>query len=1159
MPDRTAIELDRLRHQLADLDRRDFALRQEYAVLTDRRQRLHQRIIELQARASHAVQPPPAPPAPVPAAQAGPETSTASVQTVLLVLGGVLLAVAAVVFTAVAWATFGVAGRAIILATFTAVTLAVPVVLRRRELTATAETVAALALLLVLLDGYAAWTVNLAGVRELAPAAYAALVFAATAVVAAGYQPVSRLAVPWFAALLCAQPVLPLVAQATEATVRAHAVGFALAAAGNLAVLALLRRAPSERRLLTAVAAGLFLLTAATAALLSGLTLALTHSVPEATVFGAALVGTTMLGAVATSGVPAKAPGGPPVLRALAAAVVAISVVIAVARPVALAAPGYGLLIATATAVAVWALAWLLPPAWRTGPVVAGTGIAGLLAVPAAVMAGVGAVSVLVAVRPVWHTDLDEWATTVAFPDIGWQPLAALALIAAGSLLLTGRYRRSAGHHAGVAGVGLVALAAPAGLALPWWSPAAIGTVLGVALLALAARVNGDDAAGRAAARATTGAVLLLHATAASLTRPGVTSAVLAGIAAGAAGVAVLATRSGGHRVVGGSATAAAVAVLPGLVGTAGVALHWPQAAVMPAMAVMAGVGLGIAVLLRSVDSSYLGYAVLGLGFATATTSLSVLATNQPVGVYAAVSGLIGMAAATLVPARQAVAVITAGLPLTVALLNVIPAALTPTATYLWLLMPWQGVGESTRDLLAPESLVSSLSFGPGSVSPWDPLTLALLTATCGVIGYGMARQRNEGTARQRDKGVAQQRETGTAQQRDAGVPAARPWTRPLAAMLPGAATTLLVMPIGYDWAWPALPVIALALAVASGVLAARLVAADPRNGPLPGSSAGALPVVARFVWPVAGSIGLANCLAFRSATLTGFAVATLAALAVAVVGRTAVGRVTGWIVSAASAVAFVQAAGLVAELSAQQRAYAVLAVSVALLAVAAILPASSRRPEALTTERLSFVATAVAVLTAATVSATTVAAILAGYGALLGLTALRPGRWRLVFGGIGCELVAWWVFLWARDVGLVEAYTVPFAVGALAGGVLAMRHHAELTSWQGYGVALAAMFLPSLAVITSGDDPPARRLGLGLVALVVVVAGAVRRRQAPVVVGGAVLVLLALRELVGLWELLPRWLPLAVAGLVLLVLGATYEQRRRDVRRLRETLGRMT
>ncbi|MGQ4444916.1 SCO7613 C-terminal domain-containing membrane protein, partial [Streptomyces violaceoruber] len=36
------------------------------------------------------------------------------------------------------------------------------------------------------------------------------------------------------------------------------------------------------------------------------------------------------------------------------------------------------------------------------------------------------------------------------------------------------------------------------------------------------------------------------------------------------------------------------------------------------------------------------------------------------------------------------------------------------------------------------------------------------------------------------------------------------------------------------------------------------------------------------------------------------------------------------------------------------------------------------------------------------------------------------------------------------------------------------------------------------------------------------------------------------------------RWAPPAVAGLVLLVLGATYEQRLRDARRLREALGRL-
>jgi hypothetical protein len=35
----------------------------------------------------------------------------------------------------------------------------------------------------------------------------------------------------------------------------------------------------------------------------------------------------------------------------------------------------------------------------------------------------------------------------------------------------------------------------------------------------------------------------------------------------------------------------------------------------------------------------------------------------------------------------------------------------------------------------------------------------------------------------------------------------------------------------------------------------------------------------------------------------------------------------------------------------------------------------------------------------------------------------------------------------------------------------------------------------------------------------------------------------------------LPRWAPPALAGLLLLALGATYEQRLRDVRRVREML----
>jgi hypothetical protein len=72
------------------------------------------------------------------------------------------------------------------------------------------------------------------------------------------------------------------------------------------------------------------------------------------------------------------------------------------------------------------------------------------------------------------------------------------------------------------------------------------------------------------------------------------------------------------------------------------------------------------------------------------------------------------------------------------------------------------------------------------------------------------------------------------------------------------------------------------------------------------------------------------------------------------------------------------------------------------------------------------------------------------------------------------------------------------------------------------------------------------------------VLAGAARRWQAPVLLGGATLALLALHELARSWDLLPRWIFLAVGGLALIALASTYERRRRDLARLRTALGRM-
>ncbi|MFF3543763.1 SCO7613 C-terminal domain-containing membrane protein [Streptomyces platensis] len=84
-----------------------------------------------------------------------------------------------------------------------------------------------------------------------------------------------------------------------------------------------------------------------------------------------------------------------------------------------------------------------------------------------------------------------------------------------------------------------------------------------------------------------------------------------------------------------------------------------------------------------------------------------------------------------------------------------------------------------------------------------------------------------------------------------------------------------------------------------------------------------------------------------------------------------------------------------------------------------------------------------------------------------------------------------------------------------------------------------------------------------GGAALLATVVGVRTRLQAPLAVGGCVLVLVGLHELAPtvaqVFGLLPRWVPVAAAGLLLLLLGATYEKRIDEARRLRDTVRSMT
>ncbi|MEU9636678.1 SCO7613 C-terminal domain-containing membrane protein [Streptomyces tendae] len=188
-------------------------------------------------------------------------------------------------------------------------------------------------------------------------------------------------------------------------------------------------------------------------------------------------------------------------------------------------------------------------------------------------------------------------------------------------------------------------------------------------------------------------------------------------------------------------------------------------------------------------------------------------------------------------------------------------------------------------------------------------------------------------------------------------------------------------------------------------------------------------------------------------------------------------------------------------------------------------------------------------------------ALVLSLNGVVAAATALRPQRRAVGWAAAVLLLAAAWVRLAAWEVGTPEAYTLPVTGPALVVGCLRRRRDTAASSWTAYGPGLAATLVPSL--LAAWDDQHwLRPLLLGVAALAVTLVGARLRLQAPLVLGAGVLALVALHELAPYLTqvvgALPRWVPPALAGLVLLVLGATYEHRLRDARRLREALGRL-
>ncbi|HET9516270.1 MAG TPA: hypothetical protein VFO77_00940 [Actinoplanes sp.] len=874
----------------------------------------------------------------------------------------------------------------------------------------------------------------------------------------------------------------------------------------------------------------------------------------------------------------------------IAAAGATVAVVGALTRVCALMAPGRTLVLAAVVVLGVALGIRLLPVDWRRGPsrgiALAGAivgGIAGWQALS-------GGLRVLAAPGPLWASDLTGWSAA-AEPG-AWQAPVALALLAVAS---AAALPRPAAYDVAAICAGLATIGTPAALGLPWWSPLLVGGAVGLGY-GVASVLAADPRA--ATARAGVAAAVTLHAAGAAMVRPWSTAVALGIIVALGVVVAALArldlaplelnpdeprrrdltafgraarrnapdygpdvvdlalddTGMPRHRAqIGGAATAGALLALPGVFAALAAGQGSSAQVVLAAALAASSISLAVLAVVGRAMAQYLPYATVGLVGGATVTALFSLPTDHPTALYAAAAALLGVVAELLRgavappgvtvapdrrwsptrhpvrqwtaarpqglrgrwavdPATGAVAVAT--LPTVLALISIAPVLVAALVDpFQQLRAIWQG---------PVDALANPVLAGP--VDGTSVLAAVLLTVAAALAAVGFGRRPGE------------------------SVPV----------ILPGLAVTLLIAPVALQAPWPAATGAALVVFTISMLGLAGTPPPIASRAPL----LRATRIVVFIIGLAAGGAGLSGSLATKPLTLFTLGSAVGVGLVAALIGRTQHARILGWLFAALFGQLFALTAGLVAGLDPAWSAFGVLAVGAALLVLEATLPRLGRPEnlrEAITVEWSGYAAALLA-LALAVNAPPQLAALLAAWGAVLGLAATRRGRRAierrtLFWVAVGFEIVAWWLLMTISEVVLPEAYTLPFAALALLVGLLEAKHRPDLSSWAAYGPALLAAFVPTVAIVLATDAGAVRELLLLLGAVGTLIVGSRLQQQAPVVVGAAVTAIVALHYTV---TLVGPWLVLVPIGMVLLVLGATNENRRRTQERLRGALVRM-
>ncbi|MEV4198694.1 SCO7613 C-terminal domain-containing membrane protein [Micromonospora globbae] len=839
----------------------------------------------------------------------------------------------------------------------------------------------------------------------------------------------------------------------------------------------------------------------------------------------------------------------------LAAAAVTAALIATLVRIAAVLAPGGQLAVAAGLVLVVAVGARAMPEEWRRGPIL-GLAVGGLLiGLVAGWIALRGGVGVLATPGPIWAGDLSDWP---AAPTGGstWQAPVALVLLAvAAAVLLPPPWR----YDVSGAAVVLATIGAPAAFALPWWSPVLIGAMVAT-VFGMAAVATIEPRAGLS--RATVAGVVALHAAGAGLVRPWTTALALGSIALIGLVVAVLARNLAGTLVddievegmpphlvqIGGAAAGATLLGLPGALAALAAEFGHPAQVVLTAALAASSLGLAAVAAARHRIPQYLPWASVAVAGGATISALAAFPTGLAVGVYAAAAALLGVLAelvraATVPPVGSAQPVRRWQVLLDGALRRlpddperrrwrVSPAAGALAAAVLPTALALASIAQALEvALVDPHRTLSRVWQGPppdlltppaGAVDPTHVLTALLLTATAALAATGFSGGRR---------------------------------TRAVPVVLPGAAVTLLIAPTALGNGWPASVLAALSVFTISML---GLALTPPPSLIEPARSLRLARVLVFVIGLAAGGAGLAGSLATRELTLFTLGGAVGVGTVAALFGTTQRARILGWLFASLMAQLFVLTAGLVAGLAAVWSAFGVLAVGAALQVFAALLP-RLRQPEAqreAATVEWSGHAAALIALALAFDSPRHIAALLAAWGAVLGVAASRPTRRpverRVLFWAVVvCEITAWWILMRVADVALPEAYTLPFAALALLVGVLELRERPDLSSWTAYGPALVAAFVPSLAIVLATGSTTLRQVLLLLGAVAVLIFGSSSRQQAPVIVGATVTAITAIHALFAFGP----WLALIPVGILLLILGASNERRRRAQERLQTAL----